>query len=374
MRHRWAKQYQFYAEMVDPVPIAVQHISKVVDCGRMEFEYAKAPPPGHGLQVCEGIHWYCMPLPFALDHVNCWLLGDPDESLLLDTGVDNQATREHWQAAFTATGKWPAEMLVTHFHPDHVGLAGWFAQYGCDAFIGSEIEIDIARLLWRADDKAYAEVYSQWYSAHALPTNAISTVVANGNTYRRKVHQLPLAEHWTYLTEGQNITIAGHEYEVMTGRGHAPDMIMLYRSADHVLIAADQVLPAISPNVSVMPRLKDDNPLDSFLSTLARLQALPDDTLVLPSHGLPFRGLKPRLAALREHHDKRLTQVLDACVSPLSAYELFPILYKRALDAQQLSFALGESLAHLHYLEKQGHLERLELNGVTRFQACSRQP
>lgn len=333
----------------------------------MKFEFDSAPAPAQPLLVCEGIQWLYMPLPFALDHVNCWLLGEPDEQLLIDTGVDNEATRAHWEAIFGKIGQWPKQLLATHFHPDHIGLAGWFENQGCSDFTGSEIEVDVAHSLWSSNNEDYAQVYELWYSENGLPGETVQRVHENGNTYSGKVHSPPAVSRWSFLEEGQVITIAQRQYRVIIGRGHAPDMIMLYRVDDHVLIAADQVLPTISPNVSVMPRLPDKNPLGSFLHTLDGLADLPHDTLVLPSHGLPFRGLHERLHALREHHDLRLEQVHGACSEPQSAYELFPILFRRSLDAQQTSFALGESLAHLHFLENQGRIERLHENGVTRF-------
>lgn len=335
----------------------------------MKFEFESAPAPAQPVTVCDGIQWLYMPLPFALDHVNCWLLGQPDEQLLIDTGVDNEDTRAYWQTIFGAIGQWPKHLLATHFHPDHIGLAGWFESYGCADFAGSEIEIDIAHTLWSGSDTDYARIYERWYGENGLPAETIQRVRENGNTYRGKVHSPPAKTLWSYLSDGQEITLAQRQYRVIIGRGHAPDMIMLYRSDDHVLIAADQVLPSISPNVSVMPRLQDKNPLGSFLDTLNELAQLPDDTLVLPSHGLPFRGLHGRLQALQEHHDLRLEQVLSACSEAHSAYELFPVLFRRRLDAQQTSFALGESLAHLHFLEHQGRISRLEQDGVTRFLA-----
>ncbi|MFK8079677.1 MAG: MBL fold metallo-hydrolase [Granulosicoccus sp.] len=335
----------------------------------MKYEFESAPSPAQPIVVCDGIQWLNMPLPFALNHVNCWLLGEPDEQTLIDTGVDDVDTRGHWQSVFSHFGSWPRHLLATHFHPDHIGLAGWFEAQGCQKFSGSEIEIDIAHALWASDDLAYAEIYERWYQEHELPDEVVQTALNNGNTYRGKVHRPPAKEQWSYLVEGQRLEIAQRQYQVIIGRGHAPDMIMLYRSDDRVLIAADQVLPGISPNVSVMPRLQDNNPLDSFLQTLEALAQLPEDTLVLPSHGLPFRGLHERIQVLREHHDVRLQQVCDACSEPRSAHALFPILFRRALDAQQTSFALGESLAHLHYLEHQAKIVRLQENGITRFLA-----
>jgi len=335
----------------------------------MKFEFDSAPAPASLQAVCEDIQWLYMPLPFALDHVNCWLLGEPDEQVLIDTGVDNNGTRAHWNTVFKGIGQWPQHLITTHFHPDHSGLAGWFETQGCRQFTGSQIEIDIVHKLWASHGDDYAQVYIQWYTENGLPAELVQQVSQHGNTYRAKVHQPPAKKRWSWIEEGQTITIAQRQYRVIIGRGHAPDMIMLYRADDQVLIAADQVLPSISPNISVMPRLQDDNPLSSFLHTLTCLDALPENTLVLPSHGLPFRGLHVRLQALRKHHDLRLEQVKEACVEPHSAFELFPILYKRRLDAQQMSFALGESLAHLHFLEQQGHIKRLANNGVTRFVA-----
>ena len=337
----------------------------------MDYPFKREPEPGKKFTVCEGVDWIRMPLPFALDHVNCWLLGEPGLQVLIDTGVNDQSTQEHWHTLFNDIGQWPKDLLVTHFHPDHMGLAGWIGEKISGELLGSAIEINTARTLHGIESEAYEHTYQQWYSSNGLPQSTCDTVRSNGNTYKGKVFPPPVQSKWRFLADGQCVELAGRSYRVIVGRGHSPDMIMLYREDDHVLIAADQVLPRITPNVSVMPRLSDNNPLQSFLHTLTKLEALPDDTLVLPSHGQPFKGLKPRLAFLKTHHELRLDEIWQACKSPCSAHDLFPVLFSRKLDAQQTSFALGETLAHLHYLEQQGRVQRLEQASITRFKSIA---
>jgi len=334
----------------------------------MKFAFQAVPSPTQRVAVVDGIDWLRMPLPFALDHVNCWLLGSADNQTLIDTGVDDEATRAYWLQVFPKAHHWPKQLLVTHFHPDHMGLAGWFEQSGSQQFQGSSIEVELASRLWAIEDSEYANAYAQWYSCNGLPAEFADRVKRYGNTYRSKAGNPPLADRWGYLSDADTLQFGNHQYTVMKGRGHAPDMIMLYRDEGHVLIAADQVLPSISPNVSVMPLQLDANPLASFLDTLSGLLELPEDTLVLPSHGIPFHGLHERIKILQDHHDQRLAQVLEACKQPSTAHDMFTVLFNRQLDAQQTAFALGESLAHLHFLEHQGSLVSTMEQGIKRFQ------
>lgn len=343
----------------------------------LAFAFHRKPEPAEAIDICAGIQWFRVPLPFALDHVNCWLLGEPGDQVLIDTGVNNPDTRELWVKALSgAAGSHagslreisPENLLITHFHPDHMGLAGEMAGDGLLA--GSAVEVDLAHRLYAVDDQSYAQLHADWYRSHGLPEETVNTVLANGNTYSNKVTRPPEPERWSFLVDEQLVSLAGQDYTVLIGRGHAPDMIMLYRESDHVLIAADQVLPRISPNVSIMPLLDDMNPLQSFLDTLKRLRALPADTLVLPSHGIPFRGLHERIDELLQHHEMRLSQVVDACAEPRSAHDLFQILFNRSMDPQQTSFALGESLSHLHFLELAGQLTRIEQGDQTQFVIC----
>lgn len=340
----------------------------------LDFLFDTAPQPGQATRVCDGIDWYRLPLPFALDHVNCWVLGASGDQVLIDTGVALPDTKALWKQALTESSggefQVPAKVLITHFHPDHMGLAGWFAEKGA-SLVGSEEEVGISRKIWSVEDQEYSGYYSEWYQFHGLPAGTVKAVGSRGNSYKKIVAEPPASDaSWSYLTEGQFVELAGEQYEVMIGRGHAPDMLMLYRHRDHVLIAADQVLPSITPNVSVMPFAQKDNPLKRFLDTIKTLQGLPEDTVVLPSHGLPFTGLHARLKFMELHHEQRLAEVLAACDEPKSAFELFSVLFRRELDAQQTSFALGESLAHLHFLEHRGALQRQVLNEVTRFVCC----
>ena len=338
----------------------------------LAFTEETVPEPGTRRRVAPGICWVRQPLPFALDHVNCWVIDgtdDPDappgpvgeDTVVVDTGVASDRTRALWREALD--GGTPGRLLVTHFHPDHMGLAGDFAARG-SAPLGSAVESALARRIHAVDDGDYGARYADWYAAHGLPVEAVERARAFGNGYRKIVAEPPAAEAWRTLAEGDEIRLGGRAFRVLVGRGHAPDMLMLHDAAGGVLIAADQVLPTISPNVSIMPLSGDADPLASFLASLDALRTLPADTLVLPSHGRPFRGLHARLDALAAHHAERLAALADAAREPVTAFELFGVLFRRKLDAQQLSFALGETLAHLAH---DARFVRLDEGGVVRW-------
>jgi len=316
----------------------------------IEFPWSEPPDSGQMTVVAPGIRWIRLPLPFRLDHVNCWLLGNGKDTVLVDTGLGTPVGINLWQE--TLGENVPGHVLVTHYHPDHMGLAGWFHEQGSQ-LIGSEIEIAMADEICAFSDAQYGEIYANWYRSNGLPDEAATTVKSLGNVYRKGIYPFPDAATWNLLE--------------LIGHGHAPAMLMLYCETLGLLIAADQVLPSITPNVSLMPKGGDADPLASFLKDCQALKSLPANTLVLPSHGLPFRGLHSRLDSLLVHHAKRLDEVAAACQIAKTPYALFDVLFGKKLDAQQMSFALGESLAHLVHLEHKGELERYETNGQTHF-------
>jgi len=334
---------------------------------KLLFADRETPAPGARTEIVPGIEWIRLPLPFALDHVNCWLLHGNGDSALVDTGLKTRVSLDSWERIVNDTG-WPQTLLVTHFHPDHSGLAGWFAEQGAHV-LSSEIEWDIIKRLNAISTDDYQQFYAQWYQQHGVEQSYIDAVNSAGNTYTSNT--VPPPSQCQFLSAGDIIALGGRQFEVMCGQGHSPDMLMLYSSADKLLIAADQVLPSITPNISLRPGSQDPDPLNSFLQCLERLKALPEETLVLPSHGLPFTGLHHRISDLIEHHRLRLEEIEHALSTEQTAAELFPLLFRRKLDHQQLSFALGETLAHLSYLQNQSRIEQTMRNGVTYFRAIN---
>jgi glyoxylase-like metal-dependent hydrolase (beta-lactamase superfamily II) len=336
------------------------------------YLYDQPPEFGEVFSIRDGLSWVRLPLPFALDHVNCWLLENDADTCLIDTGVANNKTIAFWQRLLESSDNNASQinsittLLVTHFHPDHSGLAGWFQNKGA-RIITSEIEWQLLQSLYQLDDDAYQTMYMQWYARNGINKEAIDRVGKAGNAYRKKVGEPP--DDVNYLRAGDKVQLANNEYTVLIGRGHAPDMLMLFCEQQNVLIAADQILPSITPNVSLTPRSVDQNPLASFLHSISALKALPENTLVLPSHGLPFTGLHARIDQLTSHHAQRCEQIMQELQYEKTAAELFPLLFRRELDDQQLSFALGEALAHIRYLEMQSLVTRVDKNGVDYF--CS---
>jgi glyoxylase-like metal-dependent hydrolase (beta-lactamase superfamily II) len=181
-------------------------------------------------------------------------------------------------------------------------------------------------------------------------------------------HVPSFAQRYRRLLGGAELEIGSRRWRLITGYGHCPEHISLYCEALGVLISGDMLLPRITTNVSVQAYEPEGNPLALFLDSTARMLSLPADTLVLPSHGLPFRGARERASQLAEHHRLRLAELEAACDAPRSAADLVPVLFRRELDGHQMFFAMGESMAHLHYLLAQGRLLRLPpQDGVLRY-------
>lgn len=333
----------------------------------MQINYPHATPPAAGTlqEVAAGVHWLRMPLPFALDHINLWLLADGDAWTAIDTGIAIDAVKSAWKSALT--GRQLTRQIVTHFHPDHLGLAAWLeAETGAPLWM-TQGEYLTASVI--AAGLAPFDIPSMvaMFRRHGLDADRCDALEARGNAYRRGVPAIPAA--FQPIFDGQTLAIGRHAWRVIVGHGHAPEHASLYCAELGVLIAGDMLLPRISTNVSAYAAAPQLDTLKLYLDSIEALTALPADTLVLPSHGRPFRGLHARVAELQTHHADRCADLLAACADgPRAAGELLTVLFGRPIeDPHQTMFAMGEAIAHLNYLESQRRLERTEENGIIRY-------
>lgn len=345
----------------------------------LSYPFADAlPAPGARLEVAPGVYWLRMPLPFALDHINLWLLRDRfrgrDGWTLVDTGVADDRIRGLWDAVVSDAldGLPIVRVLCTHTHPDHVGLARML----CDRFdaplwmtLG---EYAMGRILSVAMPGADPDAAYKHYRRHGMADGPrLEALAARGRKhFPGLVPAMPLS--FRRIVDDEPIEIGGRRWRVIVGTGHSPEHAALHCEDGALLISGDMVLPRISTNVSVFDIEPEANPLAWYLGSLRRFEPLPPDTLVLPSHGRPFRGLHRRIDQLHAHHDERLAVVEAACRErPYHAAGMVPVLFGREFDAHQMMFALGESLAHLHALWYEGRLERrVGEDGVVSFAAA----
>lgn len=335
----------------------------------LSYPISRLPSPGETLPVAPGIFWLRMPLPFALDHVNLWLIEDESGFCAVDAGFALPQTQAAWESLLS--GRRLSRQIITHFHPDHFGLSAWLEERFGAPVAMAQGEYLTAHLVWAGIPPFDFASMVAFYRRHGLDEARCAAIEQRGNAYRRGVPRLP--QRFDRLIDGEAIRIGRHDWRVIVGYGHSPEHVSLYCEKLRVLIAGDMALPKISTNVSSYAAAPIFDALDLFLSSLDRFAALPGETLVLPAHGLPFRGLGARIAELRAHHAARCKELERACRDEAkSAAELLPVLFGRPIDdPHQTLFAMGEAIAHLIHLEKKGVLMRQEENGVIRHRTLS---
>lgn len=325
-----------------------------------DYVFDGEPALGETIEVLPGIHWLRMPLPFKLDHINLWLLEDGDGWVVVDTGICRDEVKAAWEILFSGVMRERpvTRIVVTHFHPDHAGLAGWFSARFNAPLIMPLTEWTFGRMLSMDSEEHSADAFGTFYKRAGFTPEMMNSVARRASGYKHNIAPLPSSFH--RISDGESINIGGRKWRMIVGRGHSPEHACLYCEEADVLISGDQVLPKISPNVSVWPQEPEGRPLELYIDSIARLRSeVSGDPLVLPSHNWPFRGVHARLDDLDAHHVERLNETVDALHVPSTGVEVLYRLFKRELDEHQTFFAIGETLAHLHHLVDDGRVTRI---------------
>ncbi|MBR0784560.1 MBL fold metallo-hydrolase [Bradyrhizobium iriomotense] len=328
--------------------------------------------PGHDevVEVRPGVLWARLKLPFRLNHVNIYLLADGDGYAMVDAGFGNEETVEAWTNLFDGplNGVNITRLIVTHSHPDHVGLAGWIVERFNCPLVMSQVEYLQSVYHQNRGTEERRNAQRLFFRRHGMDESLTEKLLGRGQDYLKQVSVLPPS--YRRISHGDEIVIGPRRFKVITGGGHALDQVMLYCADDKLFLSADQVLSKISPNVSVWAVEPDQNSLGEYLASLASLTTtLPYDLLVLPGHGVPFYGLKTRIKQLADHHEERCRLIADACrEQPKTSRELVPVVFnKHVLDEHQMGFAAGELVAHVNYMIVEGRLTAGTKDGVLQF-------
>lgn len=323
--------------------------------------YPFGDPPGFGeaVEVAPGVLWMRLSMPIALNHINVYAVEDGDGWAVIDTGLNIPDSRERWDALLAGPlgGRPVTRVICTHMHPDHIGLAGWLCERFDAPLVMTRLEYVTARMLLADTGQAAPEAGAVHYRAAGWDEDQIETYRREFGQFGRAVSAMPTG--YVRIREGGRVSIDGQDWRVVVGEGHSPEHACLWREADGVVLGGDQILPRISSNVSVWPTEPDADPLGDWLDSLERMKTVfPDDVLVLPSHGEPFRGVQIRLDALIRGHGTALKRLERTLKSPQRAVDVFPALFARPVGDGVRGMATGESLAHLNYLLHRGRISR----------------
>ena len=331
-------------------------------------------PSGGTLTVAPGVKWIRMSLPFALNHINLWLLRDCIDGVegwsIVDCCIHRDEAKAQWESIFAneLEGLPVLRVIVTHMHPDHIGLAHWLCERWNVRLWISATDYNVARLGCLGPTGFGGDRAAEFFASHGLNSpEAVEQIKGRTGYFPSLVPSVP--PQYRRLMDGMLLSIGGRAWRCISGYGHAPEHIALHCAELNVLMGGDMMLPRISTNVSVYEQEPESNALALFLDSIDRFRALPEDTLVLPSPGKPFTGLHTRIAQLHDHHRDRLAEVMEACTArACSAADILPVMFRRPLDMHQTTFAMGEAVAHLHALWFDGSLQRtVDAQGVFRF-------
>ena len=319
---------------------------------RLDYPFPDVPGPGEAIEIAEGILWLRLPLPMALDHVNVYALDDGDGWIVVDTGFASRKSREIWKAALSGplAGKPVARVVVTHHHPDHVGLAGWFqTEFGAE-LVTTRTAWLFARMLYLDEqDRPLPETVAYWRACGMAPDMLDQRLNERPFNFADMLAPLPLG--FTRIKEGDTFRAGGRDWLVRIGNGHAPEHATFWSTDGDLVIAGDQLLPSISPNLGTYATEPEADPVAEWLEACERLsQHATPRQVVLPGHKRPFTGLPLRLRQLIDNHHGALGRLEGHLSTPSSAAQCFQPLFLREIGAGEYGLALVEAMAHSLHL------------------------
>ena len=320
-------------------------------------------PIGEAAPVAEGVWQLKLPVPFPLRFVSVYLVEGNDGWSILDAGYDYPQARAAWESGAGAVGcdlgRDVDRIVVTHFHPDHIGAARWLEERTRAPVYMMEREIPFARKLWGSSDVG---PFVGYLIRHGMPKEAAESTAAVVR------YPLPLPEEIVPIHPGEKLSVGEGAVRIVHVPGHADNQIVMHDETRGILFAADHLLLGITPNIGLWPE-SEPHPLARYLESLENTRGLGAD-LVLPGHGPIFHDLEGRIGELIYHHEERLETMRRAISDrPKTAYEVSLIVFRGTLTKHQRCFALAETLAHLDHLVLQGRAQRTE-NGAVAFRAA----
>lgn len=312
-----------------------------------------------------------VPVPFSLKWVNSYLIPEEQGYTLVDPGLRTDEAIEVWTDVMEQYGlQWQniTRIVLTHQHPDHYGLAGYVQERsGAPVFMTREAH-RYAKRLW-GENSDFSEQLLTLYEEHGMPTELREAIAENLATFVGMVSPQPKV---TYFEAGSQMMIGGLSWLLIDAPGHARGQVCFYQKERQWMLCGDQVLPHITPNVSIVPGEEGD-PLAEFLGSLQELGTY-GVKLAFPGHRDPFTDFEGRIAELQQHHIRRLDKMAAMLEEePRTAYGMCEALFGSRLsgNAHQLRFAMSETLAHLVYLERKDRIVSTITDGVTRYSALT---
>ena len=339
----------------------------------LDYPFGKrwSPEPGKPFEVADGVYWLRMPLPIALDHINLWLLKDDDGMwTIVDTGYDDQSCKDVWEEVFASfcSPENIKQIIITHFHPDHIGLAAWLANRCNVPILISKGEFDHYTEIVNRDADAFAKTVLTFAGDIGFNEQVAHVYASFFGQSKKSPDARVQKEQCIFIKEGDGIKIADRLWCAVAGNGHSPEHICLFNEDLNTLISGDQAIARISSNVSVYPSDPTANPLKDWLESCVKLRdQITADALILASHQEPFKGIKARMQKMIDDHHADLELLRQALVHEMSAVQARKILFNRELDPIQTVLATGETLSHLNYLIDRGYITSNRLNGVTKY-------
>jgi len=329
---------------------------------RLEFPLDVVPKAGTSYVINEHVRWVRMPLPMSLNHINLWMLGSGDQATLVDTGMHLDDTIKAWKDLIAQEQLTVTDVIVTHMHPDHIGMAGWFAKEHNASFSMSRTDYLMCRLLAADTGNHVPNEAVVFYTEAGMTAEQISSFLKRFGFFGSIIHPLPNA--YKRLKDQDIIKINGVEWLVLSGSGHTMEHLCLFSKELNMFISGDQLLPTITSHVGVFPTEPDANPVEDWIASCHKFIAeLPEDVMVLPAHGRPFLGAHKRLKALIHHHESSLDKLYDAVKSPKRVVDIFSVLFRREIDDSNIIMAAGEAIAHLNCLMNRGKIKKYIKDG-----------